>query len=324
MINFLSVGTSANVFLILLIIALFFFCLYLFLQNKKLKERIVALEVETKEILERKIIKGSREDLVPIQKISTEQTKEEIPLKQPQKQTKENKPSPKQKIEYAGTYPKKKTKEVYIAKKNTESQVPIDLNPTSLKQKPSSTSNVISKETRETLTSDINFKTNVSILDEQLVNENQKFKESQSVITDNRIKNSKETTTYNSKAYQKNVFQNHNTVTSPVRISNQETFDIDKLSFDLNEFIKKSEKVVPKIKEQTSKKDYLKEISDKMANELKPQTIELTDYEKAQEEHAIISYQELLSVKDKLKIADDEEGTIDFIEELKKLRNSLN
>lgn len=60
-----------------------------------------------------------------------------------------------------------------------------------------------------------------------------------------------------------------------------------------------------------------------MADELKPQTIELTDYEKDQEENAIISYQELLNVKDKINILNDDE-TVDFIEELKKLRNSLN
>lgn len=128
------------------------------------------------------------------------------------------------------------------------------------------------------------------------------------------------------KAYQKNVLKNQTKVTSPISISSttKDTFDMDKLSFDLNEFIKRSEKVVPIIKEKPQNKDYLKEISNKMANELKPQTIELTDYEKEQEEHAIISYQELLTVRDKLKIQDDEEGTVDFIEELKNFRNTLN
>ena len=60
-----------------------------------------------------------------------------------------------------------------------------------------------------------------------------------------------------------------------------------------------------------------------MAEELKPQTIELTDYEKEQEDNAIISYKELLNVKDKITMLDDEEENVNFIEELKNLRNSL-
>ena len=69
--------------------------------------------------------------------------------------------------------------------------------------------------------------------------------------------------------------------------------------------------------------DYLQEISNKMADELKPQTIELTDYEKMQEENAIISYKELITLKDKIMMLDDDDETVNFIEELKKLRNSL-
>jgi len=60
-----------------------------------------------------------------------------------------------------------------------------------------------------------------------------------------------------------------------------------------------------------------------MEDELKPQTIELTDYERKQEEEAIISYQELIKVKDRIyRITDDEE--IDtFIDELKEFRTNL-
>ena len=60
-----------------------------------------------------------------------------------------------------------------------------------------------------------------------------------------------------------------------------------------------------------------------MEEEVKPQTIELTDYERQQEEEAIISYQELLKAKDRIyKITDDEE--IDsFIDELKEFRTNL-
>lgn len=116
--------------------------------------------------------------------------------------------------------------------------------------------------------------------------------------------------------YQKNVLQGQNRITSPVSISNQEAFDIEQLNFDLNEFIKKSEKVVPKI-ESSSKRDYLKQISQEMRNEMQPQTIELTDYEREQEENAIISYQELLSLKDQIAMVDDEEENVDFVEAFK-------
>ena len=73
-----------------------------------------------------------------------------------------------------------------------------------------------------------------------------------------------------------------------------------------------------------SNQEFIEEISKRLAEEVEPQTIELTDYEKRQEEEAIISYKELLKVKDRLyKITDDEE--IDtFIDELKEFRTNLN
>ena len=87
------------------------------------------------------------------------------------------------------------------------------------------------------------------------------------------------------------------------------------------------EKELPKLEENSSSmsnQEFIKEISKRLAEEVEPQTIELTDYEKRQEEEAIISYKELLKVKDRLyKITDDEE--IDtFIDELKEFRTNLN
>ena len=87
------------------------------------------------------------------------------------------------------------------------------------------------------------------------------------------------------------------------------------------------EKKLPKLEENSSSmsnQEFIEEISKRLAEEVEPQTIELTDYEKRQEEEAIISYKELLKVKDRLyKITDDEE--IDtFIDELKEFRTNLN
>lgn len=98
--------------------------------------------------------------------------------------------------------------------------------------------------------------------------------------------------------------------------------NIEKSSFNLDEFVKVSSFDKNKSSVVSSNTDYLNEISEKMAREIVPQTIELTDYEKDQEENAIISYKELLSVKDSNSVLEDED--FDFLEELKKLRNSLN
>ena len=84
----------------------------------------------------------------------------------------------------------------------------------------------------------------------------------------------------------------------------------------------KVEKVVEEEKQENL--TFAEEISRKMEQELKPQTIELTDYEKQQEEEAIISYQELLNYnKDRLYNITEEEETVDFINELKSFRSSL-
>ncbi len=267
---------SINVGLILLNVGLFFFCLQLYRKNRRLKRKIVRLEEETREILERKIVKESPKDLVSIQKISD------------------------------------------VSSNKTSSSISKEIGKEEIGKKEKEQSFVQVKE-KERITGQDNKK-EVGISKTDVKEEKNRFVSSgerdyQKVVP------SKEKT--EKKAYQKNVFQNKKTVTSPISISNQDSFNMNKLSFDLNEFIKKSEKIVPKIKESASKKDYLKAISDQMAEELKPQTIELTDYEKEQEEHAIISYQELLAVKDKIAMIDDEDETIDFIEELKNFRNSL-
>ena len=117
----------------------------------------------------------------------------------------------------------------------------------------------------------------------------------------------------------------NNKITSPIQLENESISPkLAKSTFNLNEYIKKSNHNINQNNHPTTKnnKDYLKEISDKMARELHPQTIELTDYEKEQEENAIISYQELLAFKDK--ITKEESEALEFIEELKNFRNSLN
>ena len=128
--------------------------------------------------------------------------------------------------------------------------------------------------------------------------------------------------------YSKNVLREMSTryQTSPISIKKEENNDkVNIVSISKEEEPKvKEEVVVPKEKTRQEKLSFAEEISKKMEEELKPQTIELTDYEKQQEEEAIISYQELLQTnKDRLYNITDEEETVDFIKELKSFTSSL-
>ena len=68
---------------------------------------------------------------------------------------------------------------------------------------------------------------------------------------------------------------------------------------------------------------FASEIVERMNEEISPSNIELTDFEKKQEEEAIISYDELLKVKDKIYNITDDEETDEFIDELKSFRIDL-
>ena len=68
---------------------------------------------------------------------------------------------------------------------------------------------------------------------------------------------------------------------------------------------------------------FASDIVERMEEEIKPSNIELTDYERKQEEEAIISYDELLKVKDKIYNITDDEETDEFIDELKNFRIDL-
>lgn len=116
-----------------------------------------------------------------------------------------------------------------------------------------------------------------------------------------------------SKPYSKNILHDSPSITSPISL------DVEKVSFNVDEFVKRD-----KSTSEISTSDYLENISNAISEEIKPQTIELTGYEKEQEENAIISYKELLKAsKSSNSVNVSQEDTSEFIEELKKLRNSL-
>lgn len=118
--------------------------------------------------------------------------------------------------------------------------------------------------------------------------------------------------------YKKNVLREISArgQTSPVNIG-KEVVDVPRVH--VTSYVKPLEKE----ENNSSNLSFVEEVSKKMEEEVKPQTIELTDYERQQEEEAIISYQELIKAKDRIyKITDDEE--IDsFIDELKEFRTNL-
>jgi len=140
--------------------------------------------------------------------------------------------------------------------------------------------------------------------------------------------------------YKKNVLREMNArmQTSPIRIENKEKA-IEKEE-NINDYTTKDEEEFLSI---TSKEEisvsplemmedtyevnenmkFASEIVEKMEEEIKPSNIELTDYEKKQEEEAIISYDELLKVKDKIYNITEDEETEDFIDELKSFRLDL-
>lgn len=259
MLDFLKINIYNNIS-VLIIIIMFFFCLYLQIKNKKLKSEIEDLKLENKQVFNKN--KEIKEDIIPIKNISKEIKEEEK---------------------------KEQVKEIVKKKEETPKNNQTTKN---IKQ------NSNKKETSKN-----------------------KIELYQNLVHQNKVQN--KYSEQKKQAYAKNVLHDSPKITSPVSLNKEQN---DKQNFNLNEFIpkEKNNNRISKKQEQENKHNYLNEISKQMAEELKPQTIELTEYEKEEEENAIISYQELLNVKDKISTTENDDETIDFIEELKKLRNSLN
>lgn len=139
------------------------------------------------------------------------------------------------------------------------------------------------------------------------------------------------------RAYQHNVLRelSKKMPTSPIHVDRIESSDevsvytAENIEDDLdNDFslIKDSVSPLEDMEDRYETNDNMRfasEIVSKMEEEVKPSNIELTDYEKKQEEEAIISYDELQKVKDKIYNITDDEETDEFIDELKSFRNDL-
>ena len=139
----------------------------------------------------------------------------------------------------------------------------------------------------------------------------------------------------NNGLYTKNVLREKRVQTSPIHIDRELSSreELPKEDYHTNEdiltgidFHEDALSPLETMEDAYEVNDNMKFASDiveRMEEEIKPSNIELTDYERKQEEEAIISYDELLKVKDKIYNITDDEETDEFIDELKNFRTDL-
>lgn len=150
----------------------------------------------------------------------------------------------------------------------------------------------------------------------------------------------KEEKTKENNLYQKNVLREISSKqpVSPIHIEKKEeyiarenldNFDFNSVNYDNGLGMTYEDPNISPLEEMEDAYEvndnmkFASEIVEKMEEETKPSNIELTDYEKKQEEEAIISYDELMKVKDKIYNITDDEETDEFIDELKNFRLDL-
>ena len=141
--------------------------------------------------------------------------------------------------------------------------------------------------------------------------------------------------TNNNGLYTKNVLREKRVQTSPIHIDRElssreelpkEDYHTNEdilTGIDLHEDALSPLETMEDAYEVNDNMKFASDIVERMEEEIKPSNIELTDYERKQEEEAIISYDELLKVKDKIYNITDDEETDEFIDELKNFRIDL-
>lgn len=139
-------------------------------------------------------------------------------------------------------------------------------------------------------------------------------------------------------AYQKNVLRemSKKMPISPIHIE-RDSIDDDTYiytvsneddDYDIDEVYLREDSVSPleEMEDSYEPNDNMRFASDiisRMEEEVVPSLLELTDYERKQEEEAIISYGELEKVKDRIYNLTEEEEDGNFIDELKNFRSDL-
>lgn len=321
-------------FLIMLSTVLFFFCLYLFLDNKIIKKKIDKLESELKTILDKKI-QNNVEDSVSIDNISTNiikpNTQEEATTKK-EKTTKIIKEPLEQPSDLLEKVP-------YVARTNYEEEVPEFKKPTATSletekyidtvdlEQPIEKVNTITMDNLEKPNNlDINASKSVSSevkipLEDVSLTEPSTFTEKQPVIPNITLTDDFDPTDFVKMSSTKAIASKleSKSTTPPVELDSI----VSTVKSELITPAVEPEPVHPKSepKAPVVSNDYLQELTNNLTEEIPPQTVELTGYEKIQEEQAVISYQELLSLKEKLKNQDKQDKQ--FIETLKEIRRLL-
>ena len=170
---------------------------------------------------------------------------------------------------------------------------------------------------------------------EELPKEEVKEEQPKIEINEDKKEVSNTNNTNNNGLYKKNVLREMNarSQTSPIHIDREEPKEkedytklannINTTGIDLGEDSLSPLEMLEDAYEVNDNMKFASDIVERMQEEIKPSNIELTDYEKKQEEEAIISYDELLKVKDKIYNITDDEETDEFIDELKSFRIDL-
>ena len=291
-----------------LLFLFFFFMVATFLLFSKNRElgkllqektkKVAELEAEKRALLEKKIDKVAVKDL----------NKDIKPVKEKQEVT----------LEEEAIFTDDENNDAPVVNKNNINDN-ININgKEDLSNKDKMISNVTDKEVVINTNSNIDDKRKEEVKQATKVGQ-EEIIESPSDTISTRSQVSNNTVSSNNNLYSRSALKdNRRFQTSPINIIREESLD---------ETMQKLKPIeIGEAKEDVKRENvnFVEEISRKMEQEIKPQTIELTDYELKQEEEAIISYDELMKNKDRLfKITDDEEDDAQFIEELKYFRNSL-
>lgn len=291
----------------LLFVFLFFMVatFLLFSKNRELgkllqekTKKVAELEAEKRTLLEKKIDKVAVKDL----------NKDIKPVKEKQEVT----------LEEEAIFTDDETNDAPVVNKNNINDNISINSKEDVSDKDKMISDVTDKEVVINTNSNIDDKRNEEVKQAKEVGQDEVVEKPSAPISA-RSQVSNNTVSSNNNLYSRSALKdNRRFQTSPINIIREESLD---------ETMQKLKPIeIGEAKEDVKRENvnFVEEISRKMEQEIKPQTIELTDYELKQEEEAIISYDELMKNKDRLfKITDDEEDDAQFIEELKYFRNSL-
>ena len=147
------------------------------------------------------------------------------------------------------------------------------------------------------------------------------------IIEEPKVEEKKEEKVKPTGPYQRNILKeiNARTQTSPIHIDRDEYYSKkEDNKLERNAYLEEdSLSPLVELEDNFEVNSDMEKLVHMIEEEIKPSNIELTDYEKKQEEEAIISYDELLKVKDKIYNITEDEETDEFLDELKSFRLDL-